>query len=1131
MKTPFFLSGGSGPFDWEYNYSSNSQRGPNSEIRAATKLMLHPKGAQDTKPTGNDPIERGAALQHPLSFYETILGSIGEGIFSLDRDGLVVSMNAAAERFFGWTARELQGKSIHEAVHYKHRDGTPFPPEECRLLHVLNTDEAIFDQDDCFIRKDGTFFDVRYSSNPIIDGGETIGLVVVFRDVTERQTIENRLRESEERFSKFMQHLPGLAWIKDHQGRYVFANEAAQKAFQTPMSELAGKTDEDVFPPETAAQFVENDRLARQHERGRQTVETLADENGAVRHSLVSKFPIPLTDGQPPLIGGMAIDITEQKRAEQNHEFLFGIAEKIRVSRNADDLLAEIANSIGEYLEIHRCLFNKIDLETDTETVYRDYYRTGESVAGRYKLSDYSSITSESMVRGQTVVNRDSKTDERTAHLFDSVYGPNKELAYVAVPLLREGKWVASLWCSDDKPHDWTDQEIGLLEGIAERAWAAVERLRAEEVKSKLAAIVESSDDAIVSKDLNGIIASWNKGAEKIFGYTAEEVIGKSITIIIPDDRTDEEEKILSRIRRGESVDHFETVRQRKDGELLDISLTVSPVRDSNGNVIGASKVARDITARNRAERALRESEEKARLSENQLRLVTDSIPALVSYVGADERYKFVNKTYSEWFGLPKEKVVGKKLVTILGSRAYKELKGKFDAALAGESVTFEAHVHYKGAGNRFISGAYVPDISDDGTVRGFYALISDVSDLKRSEDLLRATQDRMRMLAESFTDYAIFSTDVDGKIDSWNPGAANMFGYSEDEVLGQSYEMLFTSEDVANGVPLSEMRTARKSGRASDERWQTRKDGTRFFSGGVMAPLHVGKTLSGYAKITSDLTEKQRYAEALEHRVAERTQELAAANAALIAEINERKTAELQKIEFLQRLVTSQEDQRQRIARDLHDQLGQRLTALRLKIAAMKEACEHDENLKARAIRLEEISQLLDSEVSFLAWELRPFALDELGLVDAIGTFVREWSKHYEIPAEFHSSGLANVPLDKNADSHLYRIAQEALNNIVKHAKANGVNVLLERTGEELILIVEDDGVGMTGGHESDGRKGGKGLGLEGMRERASLIGGALEIESGLGTGTTIYVRVPLSNGNEGTSGQKTANSSSRRP
>jgi len=116
-----------------------------------------------------------------------------------------------------------------------------------------------------------------------------------------------------------------------------------------------------------------------------------------------------------------------------------------------------------------------------------------------------------------------------------------------------------------------------------------------------LAAIVESSDDAIISKNLNGIITTWNKSAETLFGYTASEAIGRPVTIIIPDDRLDEEPSILARIQAGDRVQHFETVRRRKDGSLIDISLTVSPVSGENGEIIGASKIARDITERKRA--------------------------------------------------------------------------------------------------------------------------------------------------------------------------------------------------------------------------------------------------------------------------------------------------------------------------------------------------------------------------------------------------------------------------------------------------------------------------------------------------------------------------------------------------
>ena len=132
-----------------------------------------------------------------------------------------------------------------------------------------------------------------------------------------------------------------------------------------------------------------------------------------------------------------------------------------------------------------------------------------------------------------------------------------------------------------------------------------------------LASIVESSDDAIVSKNLDGIITSWNRGAERVFGYTAEEAIGQPITIVIPQDRQDEERAILTRIRRGERIEHFETVRQRKHGSLIVVSLTVSPVKDAEGKIVGASKIARDITEQKRSQEQIatlaREAEHRSK--------------------------------------------------------------------------------------------------------------------------------------------------------------------------------------------------------------------------------------------------------------------------------------------------------------------------------------------------------------------------------------------------------------------------------------------------------------------------------------------------------------------------------------
>lgn len=154
----------------------------------------------------------------------------------------------------------------------------------------------------------------------------------------------------------------------------------------------------------------------------------------------------------------------------------------------------------------------------------------------------------------------------------------------------------------------------GHIIGASKIARDITDRKQAEQSRNLLAAIVDSSDDAIVSKNLDGIIRSWNKGAERIFGYTAEEAIGEHITLIIPPDRHAEEDDILARLRRGERIDHFQTVRRRKDGMLLDVSLTISPVRDSSGQIIGASKVARDITVQKRTAEKMRIADESLRL-------------------------------------------------------------------------------------------------------------------------------------------------------------------------------------------------------------------------------------------------------------------------------------------------------------------------------------------------------------------------------------------------------------------------------------------------------------------------------------------------------------------------------------
>ena len=210
-----------------------------------------------------------------------------------------------------------------------------------------------------------------------------------------------------------------------------------------------------------------------------------------------------------------------------------------------------------------------------------------------------------------------------------------------STPLVaRSGRLLGMISTHWRRPHRATERELQPLDVLARQAADLIERNETEKALREsreqfrwLASIVEFSDDAIVSRNLDGIITSWNRGAERLFGYLAEEVIGKPVTILIPSERHHEEVAIIERIRRGDRLDHYETIRQRKDGSLIDVSLTISPMRDGAGEVVGASKIARDITERRRGEVQL---SALAREAEHRAKNLLANVKAMVQLSQAD---------------------------------------------------------------------------------------------------------------------------------------------------------------------------------------------------------------------------------------------------------------------------------------------------------------------------------------------------------------------------------------------------------------------------------------------------------------------------------------------------------------
>jgi PAS domain S-box-containing protein len=311
------------------------------------------------------------------------------------------------------------------------------------------------------------------------------------------------------------------------------------------------------------------------------------------------------------------------------------------------------------------------------------------------------------------------------------------------------------------------------------------ERKQAERTTSLLAAIVDNSDDAILSKKLDGTISSWNKSAERLFGYTPEEAIGQHITLIVPWERRSEEEGILRRLAEGERVDHFETVRRRKDGTTLDVSLTISPIRDAAGRVIGASNVARDITDLKRSERALSE----------QARLLDLSNDAIFVRDAAD-RVTYWNKAAAELYGFTREEALGRVTHDLLHTQFPAPLEKIKKQLHRDERWTGEL-VHTRNDGVQVIvNSRWVLDRKADGNTWCVLETNNDITQEKQTERALRESEERFRAIVET-TPECVKLISAEGTLLHMNSPGLEMVGAgSADEVVGKNIYDLIAPED-----------------------------------------------------------------------------------------------------------------------------------------------------------------------------------------------------------------------------------------------------------------------------------------------------------------------------------------------
>ncbi|WP_084182817.1 PAS domain S-box protein [Nevskia soli] len=256
----------------------------------------------------------------------------------------------------------------------------------------------------------------------------------------------------------------------------------------------------------------------------------------------------------------------------------------------------------------------------------------------------------------------------------------------------------------------------------------------ADELRGRLTAIIRSSDDAIISKSLDGIITSWNNGAERLFGYTAEEAVGRPVTMLIPEDRIDEEPEVLARIRRGETIDHYETIRRRKDGSMINISLTVSPMTNTQGQIVGASKIARDISERKDADHA-----------RNMLAAIVQSSDDAIISKDLKGIITSWNRGAQRLFGYTALEAVGRSITMLIPPERIKEEPHVLSRIVRGESIEhFETVRRHKSGALLDISLTVSPIINAQGKIIGASKIARDISERKRAEKAL-ADADRRK--------------------------------------------------------------------------------------------------------------------------------------------------------------------------------------------------------------------------------------------------------------------------------------------------------------------------------------------------------------------------------------------------
>jgi len=613
------------------------------------------------------------------------------------------------------------------------------------------------------------------------------------------------------------------------------------------------------------------------------------------------------------------------------------------------------------------------------------------------------------------------------------------------------------------------------------------DKKKAEDARFRHAEVIESCDDAIVSATLDGIILDWNTGAQKIYGYTEAEALGKPLSMLATPELPDEQNKIIETLKLGDRIKNVETVRVTKAGTRINISLTISPIKDSTGRTVGISGIARDITERKLAEEALRASEERLRLAQQ------------AAGIGAFERN--VRTGVVTWgtdlepmYGLPPGTFDGKTTAffqNLIHPDDQTQVMGLIERALkTGHQTTGEWRVVWPDGSIHWIAGRWQVFMDESGEPSRLLGVNMDVTERKRTEEVLfeaNRTLEAQAILLQSREELlktfvkhvpaAVAMLDYDMRYLQVSDRWCADYALDGSRLLGRSHYEIFPD------LPERWRQVYRRclegeTLRAEEDRWD-RADGTTWHRWETRPWPSLDGVPGGILIFSEDITHRKQMEEAL--------------------------------LEMSHRLMEAQEQERNRIARELHDDIGQRLAMLAIELDQLHLEPPESPELLDRMGDLQKQASEIAMDIQAVSRELHSTRLDNLGPFAAMRELCYDVGKQLKVKIDFKSHDLpGSVPPDISLC--LFRVLQEALHNSVKHSGAQQVDVGLWGTSDEIHLSVTDRGVGF----DTQAAKRGRGLGLVSMEERLKLVKGTLFIESQLNRGTTVHARVPVSSKND---------------